>query len=387
MNRPLRVLSLQPYFGGSHQQFHNGWVDKSAHQWTTLTLPPRHWKWRMRHASIHFAQQLQALVAEDRSWDLIVCTDMLNVAEFKGLIGPDLAAVPIVVYFHENQFAYPNRVGFKRDEHFPFTNFTSALAANKIWFNSRFNFHSMLEGLDRQAGRWPDYQPFQSIASLESKMEVQFPGIDTPPIDVELFLQNRIKRAVNSEPMHIVWAARWEHDKNAEDLFAALNMVAQKSIPFKLSVLGQSFGNSPPVFEQIRDTFSDQIQRWGFQETRQQYWEALAEADVYVSIAKHEFFGLSTAEAITAGLHPLVPNRLAYPELLSLAADKEHIETYLYDGTAAGLADSLSSFYERRAEGESNFNLKMANKLSEVISWKRRAVEMDQALAVIANTQ
>ena len=387
MNRPFRVLSLQPYFGGSHQQFHDRWVENSEHEWTTLTLPARHWKWRMRHASIHFSRQLQALVAQGNSWDVIFCTDMLNVAEFRGLIDKELAAVPIVLYFHENQFAYPSRVGFRRDEHFPFTNFISALAADKIWFNSRFNFDSMLQGLNRRIGRWPDYQPREAIASLESKMEVQFPGIEEPPIDLEDYHLRRIKRAENAEPMHVVWAARWEHDKNAEDLFAALSLIAGHSIPFTLSVLGQSFQRVPPIFDEIRESFSNRIVRWGFQDSRQQYWEALGEADVFVSTANHEFFGLSVAEAIAAGLYPLLPNRLAYPELLGLACAANEIDDYLYQGTASGLADSLSELHNRRIASQSEIDLKMATGLTNVISWNRRARELDHALADVANAK
>lgn len=387
MNRPLRVLSLQPYFGGSHQQFHNGWVAQSKHEWTTLTLPPRHWKWRMRHASIYFSKQIRELVGSGQRWDVIVCTDMLNVAEFKGLSQPELAALPIIVYFHENQFAYPVRAGFKRDEHFPFTNFMSALAADKIWFNSRFNFDSMLAGLNRQAERWPDYQPHESIASLELKMEVQPPGIETPPVDLEYFLQQRIDRAANSEPIHLVWAARWEHDKNAEDFLAALKALDQRKIPFQISVLGQSFRYWPPVFDEIKNTFSDRIRRWSYQDSRERYWEALAEADVFVSTANHEFFGLSAAEAIAAGLRPLFPNRLAYPELLGLATDSRDVEDYLYNGQATGLADEISKVHQRRANGSYDFDLKMANKLIRAVAWDHRAKQLDDSLNVAANSK
>jgi len=53
----MDVLGLEPYYGGSHRAFLDGWSGASRHSWTVLSLPPRKWKWRMRHASITFAEQ------------------------------------------------------------------------------------------------------------------------------------------------------------------------------------------------------------------------------------------------------------------------------------------------------------------------------------------
>ncbi|MFT7629485.1 MAG: glycosyltransferase involved in cell wall biosynthesis [Mariniblastus sp.] len=399
MKRALRILSLQPYFGGSHEQFQNEWIEHSRHDWTVLSLPPRHWKWRMRHASIHFAQEIKSLVADaplDSQWDAIFCSDMLNVAEFKGLVGADqvlrqaLAELPIILYFHENQFEYPTREGFKPDQHFPFTNFISALTADRIWFNSRFNFESMQRGLIRHGKRWPDFVPTTSMQSLSSRVEVQPPGICPPCFELEEFQQQRIARAQAGQPIRIVWAARWEHDKNAEDLLAALKRLDSSGVPFQLSVLGQSFHYSPPAFEEIKQAFGDRIMRWGYQETRAAYGKALAESDVFVSTARHEFFGLAAAEAITTGLHPLFPNRLAYPELLQYTLDESNLNSgeldgaensCVYDGTSGGLADSIERLIEyRRIDPSAMFGLGRARCLIDSLNWKRRAAELDDAI-------
>lgn len=338
----------------------------------------------MRHASLYFSKQLRSPEWQGKCWDVVVCSDMLNVAEFKGLVGRELSTLPVVVYFHENQFAYPTRAGYHRDQHFPFTNFTTALAADAIWFNSRFNFDSMLEGLDRQTKRWPDYQPRNAIASLQAKLAVQPPGIDCPPVDVKRCLRMRNERAADKRPMRIVWAARWEHDKNAEDLLEALKILTQNGIPFEISVIGQTFRNLPSVFDDIQKTFTSQILRWGYQESREEYWEALGEADIFVSTANHEFFGLAAAEAMAVGLHPVFPDRLAYPELLGLAVDAGETHEYLYDGTAACLARNLSILHTQRIAGRRVYDLSMAEKLLNVIRWDRRAVELDSALASVA---
>ncbi|GAH62988.1 unnamed protein product, partial [marine sediment metagenome] len=43
----MRILALEPYYGGSHEAFLTGWTRRSRHDWTLLTLHANHWKWRM----------------------------------------------------------------------------------------------------------------------------------------------------------------------------------------------------------------------------------------------------------------------------------------------------------------------------------------------------
>jgi hypothetical protein len=53
----------------------------------------------------------------------------------------------------------------------------------------------------------------------------------------------------------------------------------------------------------------------GSPKSRAEYAALLASADIAVSTAANEFFGLAMIEASYAGCFPLVPDRLAYPEI------------------------------------------------------------------------
>ena len=44
--------------------------------------------------------------------------------------------------------------------------------------------------------------------------------------------------------------------------------------------------------------------------------ELLRQADVAVSTAQLEYFGIAALEAVVAGAVPLFPNRLSYPEII-----------------------------------------------------------------------
>lgn len=329
----------------------------------------------MRHAAIHFAREVGERFANGERWDAIVCTDMMNVAEFRA-ISRQVRDLPLMAYFHENQFAYPNRVEQERDQHFAFTNFVSAIAANQVWFNSAFNRDSILAALRDQASHWPDFVPWQEIDLMEQKLFVQRPGIEVPSIDWPAVEQAHAKRVLAGNPLHLIWAARWEHDKNPLGLLEALRLLRDQNIPFTLSVIGEQFGTVPPEFAAIRGEFSNVIERWGFQTDRESYWQALCNADVFVSTATHEFFGLAAAEAIAAGLYPLLPDRLAYPELLSIA-EKSASDSCLYGRGPADLAAAVGQLHRDRDRLAS---LGVGSSFRNDLSWCHRASEMDSLL-------
>ena len=337
----MKILALESYYGGSHKAFIDGLAKASKHDWTILTLPAHKWKWRMRHSAITFAQQVTGLLAEGQSWDLIFCSDMLNLAEFAALVPFGAARLPKVIYFHENQLTYPVRLENERDYQFAMTNLTSALAADAVWFNSQFHMDSFLEALVKFLKSMPDYQPLQEIENIRARSLVFPPGIGD-------FRDRPSRKAC---PLHILWAARWEHDKNPEDFFEALRILKKNDIRFKISVIGQSFRDRPEVFEKAKQYFHEHIVDWGYQKNRRQYERVLSRADVIVSTAKHEFFGITVLEAIAAGIYPLLPNRLSYPETLGLGRISS-AEQFFYNDTVKDLANKLNLIAARIREDE-----------------------------------
>jgi len=299
----MNILALEPYYGGSHKAFIDGLSKAGRHDWTLLMLPAHKWKWRMRHSAITFAAIAAELPPEARSYDLLFCSDMLNLAEFAALAPVEIARLPKVIYFHENQLTYPVRFESERDCHFAMTNLTSALAADAVWFNSQFHAESFLGALAKFLKSMPDHQPIEAIEEIRAKSSVHQPGIGDFPA----------RQARKPGPVRILWAARWEHDKNPEDFFAALAILKAKDIPFRVSVIGQSFRDRPEVFGRAHSDFDEHVDLWGYQQNRDDYVQALCEADVVVSTANHEFFGIGVLEAIAAGAYPIVPERLSYP--------------------------------------------------------------------------
>jgi len=78
----MKILALEPYYGGSHKAFLDGWTKSSRHEWDLFTLPANKWKWRMRASAIEFAYEVNRRLGQGQTWDVIFCSDMLNLAEF-----------------------------------------------------------------------------------------------------------------------------------------------------------------------------------------------------------------------------------------------------------------------------------------------------------------
>jgi glycosyltransferase involved in cell wall biosynthesis len=300
---------------------------------------------------------------------------MLDLAGFRGLAPAAVARLPAVAYFHENQLTYPVREERERDHHFAFTNLTTALAADAVWFNSAFHRDAFLTALPDWLRRMPDHAPPAAVERVRAKAAVHPPGIDPfPP---------RPARAPG--PLRILWAARWEHDKGPDDLRAALDILAAHGTDFRLGVIGEQFPEVPAAFTEIERRFAGRIDHWGYQEGRAAYRACLAWADCIVSTAHHEFFGLAVAEAAAAGCLPLLPPRLAYPELLPPA--QGHAPSF-YDGTPAGLAETVADAATRLARDDLwQGDPARARRAVERFTWPVLAPQLDDALATVAGEE
>jgi glycosyltransferase involved in cell wall biosynthesis len=315
-------LVLEPYYGGSHRAVLDCLLPALGWECDLLTLPARKWKWRMRGAAITFATDARRLDNEWRDqypngertrvgaharWDAVFASTFLNLAEFKGLAGAALSGVPTVVYFHENQLVYPNRHTAEWDLQFPLTNVTSALAADESWFNTAWNRDRFLEGIDPFIRQFPDHHPRGLAQAIAEKSSVMHPPFDPEPFDT---------LSVTRGPRcRIVWPHRWEHDKDPETFFRVVAGLASERLDFEVAVAGQAFAETTEAFESAGRALGDRLVHLGPPDSRQDYAALLASSDVAVSTAVNEFFGLAMLEAAYAGCLPLVPERLAYPEI------------------------------------------------------------------------
>src|SRR5262249_21760244 len=166
--RALRVGAIEPYFGGSHAHFLHELQRFSTCSIELFMLPARQWKWRVRGAALQLARDVNgaaaksvastrseaAAASEPRSsdsssppsanasaggFDVFLCSDFVNLPDFRALLSPGLRAVPVLYYLHENQMTYPLSPDEEFDPYFGFTNILSCLSAEAVVFNSDFH--------------------------------------------------------------------------------------------------------------------------------------------------------------------------------------------------------------------------------------------------------
>ena len=309
----MKILFLEPFYGGSHESVAQGFARHSRHEIEILGLPPRFWKWRMRGAALWFARQIKDLGA----YDLVLASSLLDLTDFKALVGR--ACPPVALYFHENQLSYPLGPGEKRDFHLGFTNIVSAFAADRVLFNSRFHRDDFLGAAENLIRKMPDSRPSWMVEAIRSKARVLYPGIHVP------VSEGPGKNDAPHAPPLIIWNHRWEHDKDPETFFRVMETLAGKDIHFRLAVLGEQYEKAPSVFEQAKQMFNNQIVAWGYESSAESYRSWLRRGTCVVSTAVQENFGISVMEAVAWGCWPLLPRRLSYPELVPDVFHKDAI--------------------------------------------------------------
>ena len=325
----------------------------------------------MHGGALSLAKQFNELAYKP---DLILGTSMLDFSTFLGLTRQKSAGIPTAMYFHENQLTYPwspqdRDVKNKRDNHYAFINYSSALAADRVFFNSAYHRDSFLEALPGFLNQFPDKRDKANIEIIREKSEVLHLGLDLSRFDPH---ENSHSYSV---PL-LVWNHRWEYDKRPKPFFSALKKISEKGIDFKLGVLGERNEMIPKSFDEAKAELEQHIVHWGYAASFEEYAGWLWKGNILPVTSKQDFFGGSVVEAMYCGCRPLLPNRLAYPGHL----DDTSKEIFLYDE---------GTFLNRLEEAIKNRNTSKypsPQKLVEKYDWSRLIGQYDERFSTLVET-
>lgn len=362
---PLRVALVEPYLGGSHRAWAEGYATRSAHRVEVFSLPAVHWKWRMQGGHVTLAGPLSDAVSERGPFDVVLTTSMCNVPGLLGVARRAIAGARVVLFMHENQLTYPLSSDDREDLTYPMINWTSMVASDLVVFNSRFHHDEWFGALAGFLARLPDRRHGRLLDEVRSKSAVL-------PVGCDLARFDEVPRVRRHRPL-VLWNQRWEYDKGPVELATAIRRLAAEGVEFDVALAGERSSRAVPELDALVDLLGSRVVHAGWADDPT-YRDLLRSADVVVSTAKHEFFGVAITEAVSAGAFPVVPNRLVYPERLPAEAH----DACLYDdadGLHARLLWALSA-RDRAADVAARLQSAMA-----AADWSTVAPMYDRTIA------
>lgn len=323
------------------------------------------------------ARKANEWVAEGNKPDVILASDMVNIPAFLSLTRPELSDVPVVMYLHENQLTYPLKEGRERDFTYAYINYLSCLAADRIVFNSKFHHDEFLDALPVMLRAFPDYNHLHTVQKIREKSSVLHLGMDLRAHDEHGHRSTPRTRGHLMDTPVVLWNQRWEYDKNPEAFFRLMNRLDDSGCSFRLILAGEHFEEQPYEFERAFERYAERILHYGYAEDFEEYSSLLHRADIIVSTAIHEFFGIAVMEAIFCGCHPLLPNRLSYPELIqpSLHSPLLHAPTLYNDEE-----ELFKTLYKILKQEEKPLPLETLREVCKHLDWRDHGKHYDALL-------
>jgi len=254
----------------------------------------------------------------------------------------------------------------ERDRHYAFINYVSMLAADRIYFNSRYHRDTFFDALPPFLRHYPEYNELDTVEMLRARSAVLPVGVDLAR------LGSALPASPAGTPPLLLWNQRLEFDKNPEQFMGVLTQLAAEGLAFRVAFCGERLGKPDETWTNGLAALGDRVVFDGYaNEDEYRYW--LWQADVTFSTAAHEYFGISILEAAYAHTLPFLPARLSYPEIIP--------PTFHDDCLYRGRADLLARL--RWALGDPAAARALAGRLAAAVAaydWSAMAVAYDRTL-------
>ena len=297
------MLYVESYGAGSHWRIARLFQERSAHQIDIIRLGRDHWRSLALAGHRSIAEAVRELPPS--RYDLIVFSGPADVARTTSLLPEGWDEIPVITYFHESQWTYPAE-GVDRLPHL-ISHLESIEASDAVLFNSGYHLDVFYESA------WTHPSPIvKAVARCLLPAHWQKASVVSPPVHVGDRPQRR------RDTLTVAWSARWEQDKRPDLMLDVARRLIHSGTTLRLRILGCDrdrwmAGTAPD------SSLRNAIEARSGLLPREEYETALAESDVWLSTAEHEFFGVSAIEAAMLGAVPVVPDGLAYRETLPSA--------------------------------------------------------------------
>lgn len=288
----MKLLIVEPWLGGSHAQWAEGYRLVSMHEVSIVGLPADRWRWRLRGGAAPLADLVRDHVARAGRPDAVVVSSPLDVSRLLGLLRTDLGSVPVAVYQHESQLLYPTTRGAVANDANALYDWFSWLGADAVFFNSDWHRRRVIEELPGFVQRLPGGDHLRYLDRVVESFE-------TLPLGIDLSWASPSDERFDHAGPVVLWPHRWEPDKDPAAFERVVDRLAEIDVDFSLVLAGES----GPIDDEMRRRCGERHRRRVIAMgpfTREEYRSWVCRSDVVVSCARHDFFGAAVAEAVAA---------------------------------------------------------------------------------------
>ncbi len=313
------ILVLEPWYQGSHRSWVDGWRSNSRHTIDIVDGFDSGWRRSLVTAPTRFAE---AINETRQPVDALVASTPIDLATVFGLVHRSIRRPPTLLYMHESQIGYPPGPKGGQPYRAMINDWNAIASADRIAVATQFHADLLVEQM-------PDFAD-GLVRGSGPKIKSILNGVHVLPVGIDT---SGLRPITVGGPIRVLWNHRWSHDKNPGEFVHAVTVLAAEGHEFALYALGEVEHGGEKAYSRLTSHLADRVLLSGRQ-TYDIYRQVLCRSDVVISTAQHEFFGLAVAEAIAAGARPLLPDRLAYPEIVPHGSSSK----FLYRGS---LEDSL----------------------------------------------
>ncbi len=351
---------VNPWHRGSHRSWAEGYAERSRHAIRLVALEGEAWRWRLQSGAVALVEPMAAAWRADGAPDVLLVSGMVDTSVLLGLLRPP-ERTKVVVYQHESQVARP-RPDQPEARDAVLAQWRGWLAADEIWFATEWHRAVAFRGLLAFAESQPGPEITRTLRALADRTAVVPVGVDLEP-----FSEPAVP---DGGPPIVLWNHRWEPDKDPAAFVSAVDRLVRDGVGFRLVLAGDHGDSGAPEYDDLLRRHTDRVEAAGPFDPPT-YNELVRRADVVVSTAVHEFFGVAMVEAMAAGAVPVLPDRLAYPEILGEWAELAYADRTFGSALAAALDDLDAA--RRRTSG-------LAESMQR-FDWSVVAADMDARLA------
>lgn len=369
----MRVLLVEAWYGGSHRAWADGWVASSDHAIEMVTLEDRFWRRRLRVGAAELAPLVDRWVDDNGRPDAVVATSMVDLASLMGLCRRSWGAVPVISYCHENQLAYPHpEQAAAPDLDAAARSLQSLAAADLVVVNSQHHLDELGAGARRVM------RDLGLVGGpVERRVASALAAAIVVPVGVDLGWCAKADITGGSRPgvPTVLWPHRWDPDKGVDAAMRTLERLAAEGLAFEVVLAGEDGWDGEARRRRALERLGSRVVAGGHLSI-DAYRDRVRRADVVVSTARHEYFGVAVVEAIAAGCVPVLPNRCSYPELVP---QRFHAATLYPDGGFGGRLRRVLADLPAAKAAVAGLSTAMAR-----FDWNVVAPRLDAAVAEVA---